>query len=272
MADTAARDCFPTATMDQVKRYIRFAMQLKAAGSIDKFQIVNRRGQPVLQTGKRNGSYTDFQGAIEETEQEEQTARVDNDGPWTTVVKKGKKTASPIKNSTQQQPLAAQPVEGGAKAYPSNWAQQTEEDFPELPSPKRATGAGHHQKADDRQQQQQPTYNSQRRRPSTSAAASDNGSQRQRDSRDGPRSQHSSRGNSRTSSRQTSKERVNARNNDKYRDSVAQEGRSRPLSPPPFRSYFKEQAYNVSEGATALPQRQGQRSDRLTHDQQHRKR
>jgi hypothetical protein len=62
MADTAARDCFPTTTMDQVKRYIRFAMKLKAAGTIDKFQIVNRRGQPILQTGKRNGGYTDFQG------------------------------------------------------------------------------------------------------------------------------------------------------------------------------------------------------------------
>jgi hypothetical protein len=53
MADTAVRDCFPTATMDKVKRYISFAMKLKASGTIDKFQIINRRGLPVLQTGKR---------------------------------------------------------------------------------------------------------------------------------------------------------------------------------------------------------------------------
>ncbi len=43
MPDTAVRDCFPTAIMDKVKRYIRFAMKLKTAGTIDKFQIVNRK-------------------------------------------------------------------------------------------------------------------------------------------------------------------------------------------------------------------------------------
>ncbi len=43
MPDTAVRDCFPTAIMDKVKKYIRFAMKLKTAGTIDKFQIVNRK-------------------------------------------------------------------------------------------------------------------------------------------------------------------------------------------------------------------------------------
>jgi hypothetical protein len=49
MADTAVRDCFPTTAMEKVKRYIRFAMKLKAAGTVDKFQIINRRGQPIPQ-------------------------------------------------------------------------------------------------------------------------------------------------------------------------------------------------------------------------------
>jgi hypothetical protein len=81
MADTVVRDCFPTTTMDQVKRYIRLAMQLKASGTIDKFQIVNRKGKPVLQTGKRNCGYSDFQGAVEELEQEVQPGRAADDGP-----------------------------------------------------------------------------------------------------------------------------------------------------------------------------------------------
>jgi hypothetical protein len=187
-------------------------------------------------------------------------------------VRKGKRTTSPTNANTQQRVPGAQSAEGGANAHPSNWAQQIEEDFPELPSPKKVSGATHQQKVDDRQKQQQPTSNNQRRRPSTSATAGDSGSQRQRDSRDQPRSQNSSRGNSRTSSRQASKERANARNSDKYRDNGALEGRSRPSSPPPFRSYFKGHMYNASEGATAHPQQQGQRSDRMVHDQQHRKR
>jgi hypothetical protein len=31
-------------------------MKLKTSGAVDKFQIMNRRGQPILQTGMRNGS------------------------------------------------------------------------------------------------------------------------------------------------------------------------------------------------------------------------
>ncbi len=270
MADTAARDCFPTTTMDQVKRYIRFAMKLKASGTIDKFQIVNRRGQPTLQTGKRNGGYMDFQGVIEEMEQDDEAASTADNGPWTTVVRK-KKTTSPSKTSMPQQPARAQSAEGGATAHPSNWVQQIEKDFPELPSPQKTSNSTSQHKADDKQRQQQHASNTQRR-PSTSAAARDGGARPRRDSRDKPRSQHSSRGNSRTSSRQPSRERINGRNSDKYRDNNYQDNRSRPVSPPPFQSYFKGHAYNVSDGAGAHSQYQGQRGERLTHEQQHRKR
>jgi hypothetical protein len=270
MADTAARDCFPTTTMDQVKRYIRFAMKLKAAGTIDKFQIVNRRGQPILQTGKRNGGYTDFQGVIEEMEQDEEAAPTVDNGPWTTVVRR-KKTTSPSKPNMPQQPDGAHAVEGGASAYSSSWAQQIEKDFPELPSPRKTSNSISQHQADDRQKQQQSASNAQRR-PSTSAVARDGGARPRRDSRDQPRSQHSSRGNSRTSSRQPSRERISGRNSDRNRDNNYQNDRSKPVSPPPFQSYFKTRAYNVSDGAGAQSQYKGQSGERLTHEQQHRKR
>jgi hypothetical protein len=115
IADTSVRDCFLTAIMDKVKRYIRFAMKLKAAGTIDKFQIVNRKGQPILQTGIRNGNYDDYQGEMEECEQEEQTDCEKNDGPWTMVVKKGKKT-TPSTSSKQRQSSDNQSATGAATA------------------------------------------------------------------------------------------------------------------------------------------------------------
>jgi hypothetical protein len=123
MAEPAVRDCFPTASMETVKRYIRFAMKLKTSGVVDKFQIINRKGQPVLQTGMRNGNYADYQGVVEEEDQPEESGQ--EDGPWTTVGKKGKNRPA-IKEATaagQQQGRdgqAAQPE--GAAALPTRWA------------------------------------------------------------------------------------------------------------------------------------------------------
>jgi hypothetical protein len=272
MADTAARDCFPTTSMDQVKRYIRFAMKLKASGMIDKFQIVNRRGQPVLQTGKRNGGYTDYQGVVEETEQNDEPAPPTGNGPWTTVVRKSKKTTSPSKTNEQQQHAGAQPAEGGATAHPTSWVQQIERDFPELPSPRRVSNNDNQHRVDDKQRQQQSVASMQQRKPSTSNMDRDGGARPRQDSRDKPTSQHSSRGNSRTSSRRTSRERTSGRNADKYRENNTQDNRSRSSSPPPFQSYFKGHARNVSDRAGAHSQYQGQRGEQLTHEQQHRKR
>jgi hypothetical protein len=182
-----------------------------------------------------------------------------------------KKTTSPSKSSMPQQPDGAHSAEGGANAHPSNWVQQIEKDFPELPSPRKMSNSTSQHKTDDRQKQQQSDSNTQRK-PSTFAAARDGGARPRRDSRDKPRSQHSSRGNSRTSSRQPSRERINGRNSDRNRDNNYQDDRSRPVSPLPFQSYFKTRAYNISDGAGARSQYQGQRGERLTHEQQHRKR
>jgi hypothetical protein len=65
LTDTAIRVCFPTATVNKVKRYIRFAMRLMPAGATNKFQIVKRKGQPVLQTGMRKENYFNYQGVVE---------------------------------------------------------------------------------------------------------------------------------------------------------------------------------------------------------------
>jgi hypothetical protein len=50
--------------MDTVRRYARYGMELKTTGNIAKFQVINRRGKPVLQTGARNQSYADYRGDI----------------------------------------------------------------------------------------------------------------------------------------------------------------------------------------------------------------
>jgi hypothetical protein len=61
---TATRDCFPIGVMETVKRYVRFGKELKSAGKITKFQVVNRKGKPVLQTGDKNQGYADYKDEI----------------------------------------------------------------------------------------------------------------------------------------------------------------------------------------------------------------
>ncbi len=75
---TTVRDCFPTSVMETVKKLNRIGMGLKKAGKITKFQVINRKGKPILQTGTRNQNYADYQGDPEE----EETAE---NGEWTLV-------------------------------------------------------------------------------------------------------------------------------------------------------------------------------------------
>jgi hypothetical protein len=104
MPDTAVRDCFLTAIMDKVKKYIRFAMKLKTAGTIDKFQIVNRKGQPILQTGKRNGNYADYDGDVEDHDQVERRRRRRKDrGPRSEKKARKQVPLWPPHNSTQME-------------------------------------------------------------------------------------------------------------------------------------------------------------------------
>jgi hypothetical protein len=269
MQDTAVRDCFPTAIMDKVKKYIRFAMKLKTAGKIDKFQIINRRGQPVLQTGKRNGNYADYDGDVEDQDQVE-PEKEKEEGAWTTVGKKGKKSGSTAA-TVQQHTDGAQALAEPAVVQPSRWAQQTEEDFPELGAIRKVSNRP---SAPDRQRQQQSIDNSAQpqRKTSASTAGTHRREQQQQDDGRKPRSNHSSRGNSRHSSRQTSRDRDSARSDGRRRNSDSKG--SRTASPLPFRSYFKGHVYNTDERPrhAVNDQDNGDNSDRFSHAQHHRKR
>jgi hypothetical protein len=83
---TTVRDCFPTDMMTRVRRLNRLGMELKTAGTIAKFQVINRKGQPVLQTGQRNQNYADYQGNIEEEEEGAASS-----GEWTLVQNRRKR-------------------------------------------------------------------------------------------------------------------------------------------------------------------------------------
>ncbi len=127
---TTVRDCFPTTMMSKVKRLNRLGMELKTVGKITKFQVINRKGQPVLQTGLRNQNYADYQGNIEE---EEEAA---SNGEWTLVENRRKRPhPEGTLTSPNSRPLASdrstnsQPLPTAA-----TWAALTEQEFPELSS------------------------------------------------------------------------------------------------------------------------------------------
>jgi hypothetical protein len=270
MADTAVRDCFPTTTMEKVKRYIRFAMKLKAAGTIDKFQIINRRGQPILQVGKRAGTYTDYQGDIEEDDQAEETGEEKDDGPWTTVGKKGKKISA---NATAQHKTRDSPAVGGAAALPPTWAQMTEKDFPELPAAAKKDGTTKTRPQEapapnTQRQQQLNDINTKLQQLSATPTANSNGTDvlRPQESRRNV-SRNNSRGSSKNNSRRTSRERASGghRYNSNQRNSTS-------ASPPPFQSYFKGRSYNNSGETGAIPKYRSGDTQQQLHEQHHRKR
>jgi hypothetical protein len=270
MADTAVRDCFPTTTMEKVKRYIRFAMKLKAAGTIDKFQIINRRGQPILQVGKRAGTYADYQGDIEEEDQAEETGEEKDDGPWTTVGKKGKKISA---SATAQHKPRDGPAVGGAAALPPTWAQMTENDFPELPAAAKKDGSTKTRPQEvpapnTQRQQQLNDINIKLQQLSATPTANSNGTGVLRPQE--PRrnvSRNNSRGSSKNNSRRTSRERASGghRYNSNQRNSTS-------ASPPPFQSYFKGRSYNNSGETGAIPKYRSGDTQQQLHEQHHRKR
>jgi hypothetical protein len=273
MADTAVRDCFPTAVMDTVKRYIRFAMKLKTAGTIDKFQIINKRGQPVLQTGKRAGNFADYQGNIEEEEAAREMEQEKDDGPWTTVGKKGKKLPAPTTAVTQQKSSDSQKTAEGATSRHSTWAQMTEEDYPELPTPQKRTST------QQRQTQQTAAHDNQRQRQindiniklqqlsATPPTVNNSQDQRPLGARNKNVTRNNSRGSSKNHSRRTSRERADSsqRNSNNQRNKES-------ASPPPFQSYFKARSYNSSEETGTIPKSRNSDTQRLVHEQHHRKR
>jgi hypothetical protein len=232
MADTAVRDCFPTATMDRVKRYIRFAMKLKAAGTIDKFQIINRKGQPILQTGKRAGNYADYQDAVEEEDPAGDADKETDGGPWTTVGKKGKKLPTPTSTSTQQKLADSQPTVDGATSRPSTWAQMMEEDYPELIAAKKGAPAQTRQAQqttaqDNQRQQQLNDINIKLQQLSATVPPASNSTDVQRPlgARNKNASGNNSRGSSKNHSRRTSQERADgshrSNNNQGSRESTS---------------------------------------------------
>jgi hypothetical protein len=271
MADTAVRDCFPTAVMDTVKRYIRFAMKMKTAGTIDKFQIINRRGQPVLQTGKRAGNFADYQGNIDEEEPAREMEQETDDGPWTTVGKKGKKLPAPPTGVTQQKTADSQQTSEGATARQSTWAQMTEEDYPELPQKGTATQQRQAQQAAARDNQRQRQLNDinikLQQLSATPPAVASSQDQRPLGARNKTITRNNSRGSSKNHSRRTSRERADSghRNNNNQRNKDS-------TSPPPFQSYFKARSYNNSEETGTIPKSRSSDTQRLVHEQHHRKR
>jgi hypothetical protein len=271
MADTAVRDCFPTAVMDTVKRYIRFAMKMKTAGTIDKFQIINRRGQPVLQTGKRAGNFADYQGNIDEEEPAREKEQETDDGPWTTVGKKGKKLPAPSTAVTQQKSTDSQKTAEGATARQSTWAQMTEEDYPELPQKGTSTQQRQTQQAAARDNQRQRQINDinikLQQLSATPPTVVNSQDQRPLGARNKTITRNNSRGSSKNHSRRTSRERADSghrnSNNQRNKDST---------SPPPFQSYFKARSYNNSEETGTIPKSRSSDTQRLVHEQHHRKR
>jgi hypothetical protein len=126
---TTVRDCFPASVMERVKRLNRVGLELKKAGKITKFQVVNRKGQPVLQTGTRNQNYADYQGDAED----EETA---DNGEWTLVENRRKRPhPGGTLTSPNSRPLEAdRPKNNQPLPTAATWAALTEQEFPELGS------------------------------------------------------------------------------------------------------------------------------------------
>jgi hypothetical protein len=221
---TTVRDCFPTSMMAKVKRFNRLGMELKTAGKVTKFQVINRKGQPVLQTGLKNQNFADYQGSTEEEE------AADN-GEWTLVENRRKRPhPEGTLTSPNSRPLVAdRSVNSQPPPTAATWAALTEQEFPELrsqqsaqekqqPNVAKTTGQ---QSASQRGSQPESADQRRKEQPSGRAAETPREPQRQPSRRPAvaPRgSQPGSYPASRASSQQN----------------------SRPSTPPPIRSIFDD--------------------------------
>jgi hypothetical protein len=247
---TTVRDCFPTIMMTKVRRLNRLGLELKMAGKITKFQVINRKGQPVLQTGQRNQNYADYQGNIEEEEEE-----AANSGEWTLVEGRRKRPhPDNTLTSPNSRPLTA---DRSANSQPpptaATWAALTEQEFPELTS--QAETATEKQQQVGAKPATQPVSREQRQKNQPGGGPVDlpRGS-RQRTSR-GP--VETTRG---ENQQQTSRERTDSTRGSQpgsYPASRASsQQNSRPATPPPIRSIFDDDNSDPRGNRKPLPQRQ----------------
>ncbi len=239
LTGTAVRDCFPTSTMTKVKRYMRLGMQLKAAGIIAKFQVINRKGQPILQTGAKNQNYADYQGDADEEE-------MDDSSQWT-LVDRRRKCQHPdgTLTSPNSRPLADRPTNSQPMPTAATWAALTEQEFPELSNQHTTTASREPQPSTSKETSQpavtektsnnQPSANQSRNQPERTNQQRTNSNQpRPRREEEVPRgSQPGSYPGSRASSRQS----------------------SRPATPPPIRSLFDDEHSDSRFNSKPKPQR-----------------
>ncbi len=58
--DATVRDCFPTETMERARHLASYGAHLKRTeDNVRRYQVINRRGEPVLQVAGSNGRYYD---------------------------------------------------------------------------------------------------------------------------------------------------------------------------------------------------------------------
>jgi hypothetical protein len=243
---TTVRDCFPTAVMAKVKRLNRFGMELKTAGKITKFQVINRRGQPILQTGQRNQNYADYQGDIVEEDEEPS-----NGGAWTLVEGRRKRPhPDNTLTSPNSRPLVAdRPNNSQPPPTAATWAALTEQEFPELGNPTKAAN-NKQQVTDKPNAQPTPVAQQKKKQPERGPAGNLGGPQQQ-----------TSRGPAETGGQQqrTSRERMETPSGSQpgsYPASRAgSQQNSRPSTPPPIRSIFDDDRGDPRNIRKPFPQR-----------------
>jgi hypothetical protein len=259
LTGTTVRDCFPTAVMSKVRRLNRLGMELKSSGKITKFQVINRKGQPILQTGQRNQNYADYQGNIEEEEEE-----ADNGGEWTLVESRRKRPhPDNTLTSPNSRPLTAdRPINSQPPPTAATWAVLTEQEFPDLGNPAKP--------AKEKQQQvtTKPTAKTtsvaqqRKNQPGEGPVGTHGGPQQQTsrgpaESTSGRQQQQPSRGQQQQPSR--SRERMETPSGSQpgsYPASRAgSQQSSRPSTPPPIRSIFDDDRGDPRNSSKPLPQR-----------------
>jgi hypothetical protein len=236
--------------MTKVRRFNKLGMELKTAGKITKFQVINRKGQPILQTGQRNQNYADYQGNTEE--EEEETA---DSGEWTLVESRRKRPhPDNTLTSPNSRPLTAdRTVNSQPPPTAATWAALTEQEFPELGNQAKPASGKQQQVAKPtaqpppvaQQKKNQPGGGSagiprgpQQQNSRGSVEITGGGQQQQQPSRDAVEIPSGSQPGSYPASR------------------AGSQHNSRPSTPPPIRSIFDDDRGDSRMSRKPLPQRQ----------------
>jgi hypothetical protein len=158
--DATVRDCFPTEVMERARHLASYGAHLRRTeDNVRRYQVINRRGEPVLQVAGSNGRYYDQEvdevalQALIDGQADNRTQRTSDRGKTgPRHVAKNRRTNTSKKSSGRSSPMATDDDSVPSSAIPANSSNAVPQG--RLRKTTHLTSAGHTRRGRDSESEQ----------------------------------------------------------------------------------------------------------------------